>query len=297
MSDTTHYLIGVGGMIVITLPWVIVAWRRAERDAHKEVVKLTPPRGHSLNATPTKWLSGQFAVRNRWVSIATGAIQILLAALMFGPLDTRLVDELGGYIFVLAWCVGYVTGWTLATAAAARAGAGPRRSATLTTRTSRTYLRGWEACLESAHLAVSTSAFVVAAGLWATDSLDDEQATFWVCLAGVWLVFLVAIRLAERWALHSPPVVDKDLHVARELLISVTVRGLARIQLLWLAIIASVAFTYASPIYDLPSDWNLAPVYLAGAIGLVACIVRTNREDDNTPAPEWYFARTLEPTS
>ncbi|UPK76017.1 hypothetical protein MU582_05095 [Nocardioidaceae bacterium SCSIO 66511] len=298
MSDAMHYLIALGGLEVITLPFLIIGWRRAERDARKEIAKLTPPEGLALSDTGMEWLVDRLIERTRSCVAATGVLTPIVGWASLAFRDVPLVHEIGGQAFIFAMGAASLAGWTLATITSARASAGPRRSAPLTARTSRTYLRPWEYRLQAAHLLTAAASVAVVTILWFAGPIDGTQGPFYASLTVAWLLLLTIIGLLKRWTLRTLPAVDEDLHVARELMVSVAVRSLVRIQLLWVAVLGCVGTTYAYVTIDgFPSELNLAPLYVAGAIGLVAYIIRTNREDANTPAPEWYFARTLEPTS
>lgn len=293
MSEPLKYVIAVGGFAVIALVHVIVSRKTAERDARKEIAKLTPPTGVSLGDIGTRWLTDRIVQRLQLSAVATGILSCALGAAFITLRDVPVVREVGPMYFMFAWVVGYVIGSTIATASSARTGATDRRSATLAVRTLRTYLRPWERSLQGASLAGATVGVVIAGWLW----FDDALNAFFLGIAATWLATLGLLILLQRWVLRTPPVVDEDLHVARELLISISVRTFAVYQLVCAGFVTFVGATYVSLHSDLAWIATMAPLYAVGAVGLFTRLARSNRRDLGLPAPEWHFARTLETSS
>ena len=291
MSEPLKYAIAVCGFVVIVCSYVVIAWKTADRAAHKEVTRLTPPSGAGLSDTASGWLTARIVQRTRWSALATGVADAVLIPIVLAFHDVPLIDEAGGMTFLFAVGVGYVVGATLATAASARIGVGTQRSAPLDVRSLRHYLRVWEHRLQKASVAVAALCVALTAWLWSSDVLDAVYPV----LAVSWLSLAIVTVWLQRWVVRTPLVVDEELHAARELNIAISVRSLGRFQAVWAALIAFVGATYASLHSDLPWIVGVAPLYVAGAAGIALRIADSARRDRGSPAAEWYFARTLGP--
>ncbi|UYM03882.1 hypothetical protein [Solicola gregarius] len=299
MSETWHWLIFCGGAFLIALPFTIIEWKRADRQAMKLVDRLTPPAGMALTDDGTQWLQRQVARRLRWAAVTTQIAICFTAPLVFGFLDVPIINEFGAPMYgAVAVFIGHTVGSTYATVRSACASTSVRRSAPVTPRTLRTYVRGWEHAVLACHVLTAPVALAAVAVGWLTGRFDDEAAIVCGALAALWAIAVGGICLLLRRTVHASPVVDEDLHVARELLLSFAIRSLLVCQFVIIGLVASALCTYAYLTVDgFPWALSVAPMYAVGAIGLGMYVTRVNREDRDAPAPEWYFARTLEPTS
>lgn len=293
MSD----LVFASGLVVIATPYLIYTWVRAERQARKEIVKLTPPRDVTLDEHQTEWLVAQFIRRAHWTAVATAALDAVFIGVLVLLHDVRLVAEAGGVLFGIVIALGYLVGSILATTVGARSAAGARRSASLTIRSAATYLHGWERWVRIGHLAAAGVGVATATALSLRGPLAAGPGRFYVGLAVGWLVLATGLILLERWVLRTPQVVDESLHLTRELLISLAVRTAALFHLPLLAVLGYVGATYASLTFGLSWGWTMVPLYAVGAVGLAEHVSRDSREEEGVPAPEWFFARTLESTA
>lgn len=291
MSESSKYVITAAGFIVISVVYVLFSWRSAERDAHKQISRLTPPTDLSLGVAGTRWLVDRLAQRTRLCAIVTGLLNCAFAVALLTLHDEPIIRETVPISFLFASAAGYIVGSTIATASAARAGSSTQRSATLTIRTSRTYLRTWEHLLQSVNLTASVLGAVIAGWLWFDSDLDGV----YVGLMATWSILVALLVLLQHWVLRSPPIVDERLHVARELMISISVRMLAIYHVVSAGLIGFIAGTYLWLHSDLPWLISVTPLYAAGGVGLVTHIVGSQRRERGLPAPEWHFARTLEP--
>ena len=299
MSEPLKWLIFCGGAVLVVLPFTIVGWKRAGRDATKLIDQLTPPAGIELTDGGRRWLHDQFTRRLRWAVVTTQLSIGVTAPLLFAFGDVAFVDEAGPVMYSAgSMLIGYSVGSTFATVRSAHVATGVRRSATLAPRMLRTYLRRWELIACIAHALAAPSSLAVVIALWLTGRIGDSAAVVCASLVMSWILALGGVFLLQRSTLRTPPVVDEGLHLARELMLSFAIRSLLVLQLPIVGLVAFGLCTYAYLTVDsLPWALSMAPFCVIGAIGLGLHSARTTREERGVSAPEWQFARSLEPTS
>lgn len=298
MSETTERVLYAAGFVVIMTPFMIYAWTHAARDAAKAIAKLNPPDGLDLPDSGTQWLRAQLVRRTRWSVVGTEAMACMFAVVVFLGDSVSMIAETSHAFGAASFIAGFTVGGALATIHSARANQGHRRSAPLIPRTLSTYLRRWEGRLYAAHLSAAAMCTALVGAFWLGGQLERGPGVFYLGLMLVWTLLVGSVRLLQLWVLRTPPIVDENLHMARELMISIAVRALAAFQLPLIAIAGLVGATYAWLHGAIASETvAVAPLYGAGLITLAAYVARTHRDDRGEPSPEWHFARTLEPST
>lgn len=289
MSEPVRVALMLAGWFVFMIPLLVWELRRAPQHVNQELAKMVGPLTIDLDENGDEWLRRQLVRRQHWSTVGINVMLLIaVIALIYLPDNERAVIAWSAMQCPVAIVFGHSVGAALAFRR--QVATGNRRVANLRPRALQTYTRWWERVLLRLHVGAAASTAVAAVSVSIVGTVEPGITLFLLLLSSGWLGVLALVRLFRHRAMRTPPPIDnEDRGPARELLISIAVRDLLRIELLAFMVVAMSVMFYLPTVIDgfMPTLAVLPLYVLAGGIALTRHI----RRERGHPAPEWHFAR------